>query len=178
MFAVGFLKKGLGDLLAKFADPYFDGARIINSYETWLAGLSFTGQIYADFSGYMDMAIGLALMLGFSLPESFNYPFLSRSVADFWRRWNISLSLWFKDYLYIPLGGNRSHKMRNIMITMFLSGLWHGGSWNFIAWGIYYGFMINIGNLAGKYILPVYKFVPTKIVYGSQILKTFYFTIV
>ncbi|MCC2679637.1 MAG: Alginate o-acetyltransferase algI [Pseudobdellovibrio sp.] len=178
MFSVGFLKKGLGDLLAKLVDPYFTGARPINPSETWLAAISFTGQIYADFSGYMDMAIGLALMLGFTLPESFNYPYLSRSPLEFWRRWNISLSMWFKDYLYIPLGGNRSHHLRNIFITMALSGLWHGASWNFIFWGMYYGILMVITLIIRRIAEPFYSKIDSRFLGAFQWLLTFYVTII
>jgi alginate O-acetyltransferase complex protein AlgI len=112
----------------------------------WTAMLGYTLQIYFDFSGYSDMAIGLGKMFGFTIPENFNYPFISKSIREFWNRWHISLSTWFKDYLYIPLGGNRKGKvvtMRNLIIVFLITGLWHGASWSFIAWGLLHGiFMI------------------------------------
>lgn len=106
-----------------------------------LVAIGFTLQIYYDFSGYSDMAIGLGKMFGFNFKENFNYPLIATSITDFWRRWHISLSSFFKDYVYIPLGGNKCSKLkhiRNIFIVWFLTGLWHGASWNFIIWGIYF----------------------------------------
>lgn len=111
----------------------------------WLGGLCFTLQLYFDFSAYSDMAIGMGRMLGFHYLENFNYPLSSVSVTDFWRRWHISLSTWFRDYVYIPLGGNRHGKLkqlRNMFIVWFLTGLWHGAAWNFILWGLYYGVLL------------------------------------
>lgn len=112
-----------------------------------LITISYTLQIYFDFSGYSDMAIGLGKMLGFHYLENFNYPYIAKSITDFWRRWHISLSSFFKDYVYIPLGGNRVKKIiniRNLLIVWFLTGLWHGASWNFIIWGLYYGIILII----------------------------------
>jgi alginate O-acetyltransferase complex protein AlgI len=108
----------------------------------WLGAAAYTFQIYFDFSGYSDMAIGLGKMFGFDFPENFNYPYIARSVTDFWRRWHISLSTWFREYVYIPLGGNRVSvvkHIRNLLIVWILTGLWHGASWNFLLWGLYYG---------------------------------------
>ncbi|MGN1012683.1 MAG: MBOAT family O-acyltransferase [Clostridia bacterium] len=116
----------------------------------WIYAIATTLQIYFDFSGYSDMAIGLGKMLGFSFPENFNYPYISSSVTEFWRRWHITLSTWFKDYVYIPLGGNRVSKikwLRNILIVWFLTGLWHGAAWNFILWGVLYGILLIIEKL-------------------------------
>ena len=107
-------------------------------------------QIYFDFSGYSDMAIGLGRMFGFDIPENFNFPYISRSIREFWRRWHISLSQWFRDYLYIPLGGNRISETRtyfNLFVVFFLTGLWHGASWNFIIWGLLHGFFMIIERL-------------------------------
>lgn len=114
---------------------------------SWIGILAFTLQIYFDFSGYSDMAIGLGKMLGFDFPENFNYPYVSRSITDFWRRWHISLGSWFKEYVYIPLGGNRNGMLlqfRNILIVWFLTGFWHGANWNFIIWGLYFGALLLI----------------------------------
>lgn len=114
----------------------------ISAVSAWLGIVCYTIQIYFDFSGYSDMAIGLGKMLGFNFKENFNYPYVSVSIQDFWRRWHISLSTWFRDYLYIPLGGNRKGAVRmyaNLVIVFFVTGLWHGASWNFIFWGLFHG---------------------------------------
>ena len=124
----------------------------ISVLTAWLAIFAFSFQIYFDFSGYSDMAIGIGKMLGFNYPENFNYPFIAKSITDFWRRWHMSLSSFFKDYVYIPLGGNRKNQFRNILIVWMLTGLWHGASWNFIIWGIYFGVLL-IGE---KYIFNKY----------------------
>jgi alginate O-acetyltransferase complex protein AlgI len=119
----------------------------------WLGLLAYTLQIYFDFSGYSDMAIGLAKMFGFRFKENFNFPYLASSVQDFWRRWHMTLSSWFRDYLYIPLGGNRRGKVRvaiNILVVFFLTGLWHGASWNFVFWGVYYGVFLVIERVIFK----------------------------
>lgn len=118
----------------------------------WGASLLYTFQIYYDFSGYSDMAIGLGKMFGFTFRENFNYPYLSLSIREFWRRWHISLSTWFKEYVYIPLGGNRVNIFRtyiNLVIVFFLTGIWHGANYNFVLWGLYHGFFS---------ITPLYKF--------------------
>ena len=111
----------------------------------WLGILCYTMQIYFDFSGYSDMAIGLGRLFGFELPMNFNYPYISQSVTEFWRRWHITLGTWFREYVYIPLGGNRAGKakqLRNLLIVWFLTGLWHGASWNFVLWGMFYGLLL------------------------------------
>ncbi len=108
----------------------------------WMGALFFTLQLYFDFSGYSDMAIGLGKMFGFELRENFNYPLISSSATEFWRRWHISLGSFFRDYVYIPLGGNRHDQQRNILVVWFLTGMWHGASWNFILWGLYYAFLL------------------------------------
>lgn len=114
----------------------------LSSTVAWIGIVCYTLQIYFDFSGYSDMAIGLGKMLGFNFKENFNYPYISKSIKEFWRRWHISLSTWFRDYLYIPLGGNRKGNVRtyvNLIIVFFITGLWHGASWNFIVWGLFHG---------------------------------------
>lgn len=119
----------------------------ISVISAWLGIIAFTLQIYFDFSGYSDMAIGLGKMLGFEFIENFNYPYISKSVTEFWRRWHISLGSWFREYLYIPLGGNRvslTKQLRNLFVVWVATGLWHGASWNFIFWGLYFGFFIFI----------------------------------
>lgn len=113
----------------------------------WLGIIAFTLQIYFDFSGYSDMAIGIGRIFGFHFNENFNYPYISKTITEFWRRWHISLSSFFRDYLYIPLGGNRKHAVLNLFIVWFLTGLWHGASWNFILWGLYFGVIIFLERI-------------------------------
>ena len=113
----------------------------------WFGAAMFPLQIYYDFSGYSDMAIGLGRMFGFHYKENFNYPYVARSATEFWRRWHISLSSFFRDYVYIPLGGNRKHQYLNLLAVWLLTGLWHGASWNFILWGLYYGAFIALERL-------------------------------
>lgn len=137
----------------------------------WLGAIAYTFQIYFDFSGYSDMAIGMGRMFGFHYLENFNYPYISRSITEFWRRWHISLSSWFRDYLYIPLGGNRSFAIRNILIVWFLTGLWHGASWNFVLWGLYYGLLL----ILEKYMLKDYL---AKIPKAMQHFYTLFFVII
>ncbi len=144
-FIFGLLKKVL---LANRVGPVFDAALATQNPTTvfaWLGAVAFTLQLYLDFSAYSDMAIGLGKMLGFKFGENFNYPLVSNSVTDFWRRWHISLSSWFRDYVYIPLGGNRCKIPRqifNLAVVWFLTGLWHGASWNYVIWGVYYGILL------------------------------------
>ena len=126
----------------------------------WLGAISFGLQLYFDFSGYSDMAIGLGKMLGFSFPENFNYPYIAQSVTDFWRRWHITLGSWFREYVYIPLGGNRVCKARfysNIFVVWFLTGFWHGAGWNFIVWGLFFGIIMVIER---SFLLDWFKKVP------------------
>lgn len=116
----------------------------------WFGIIAFALQIYFDFSGYSDMAIGLAKMFGMDFDENFNFPYISKSITEFWRRWHITLSSWFRDYVYIPLGGNRkgfAKQIRNILIVWFLTGAWHGASWNFILWGLYFGVILILEKL-------------------------------
>jgi alginate O-acetyltransferase complex protein AlgI len=148
-FLVGFGKKVLiANTLATPADAIFGVApTTLSSGAAWLGIISYTLQIYFDFSGYTDMALGLGNMFGFHFPENFNYPYISRSIKEFWRRWHISLSTWFRDYLYIPLGGNRVSPARNyfnLVTVFFLCGLWHGASWTFVIWGLYHGLFLII----------------------------------
>jgi len=139
----GLAKKVLiADNLAVFIDPVFSAPGDWPSIIIWLATIAFAIQIYCDFSGYSDIAIGIARILGFTLPLNFNHPYSARNPSDFWRRWHISLSSWLRDYLYISLGGNRDGAIatyRNLMLTMLLGGLWHGASWNFVVWGFLHG---------------------------------------
>jgi alginate O-acetyltransferase complex protein AlgI len=146
-FIMGFAKKVLlANPLALITDQIFAlPARELSPSLVWLGVLCYTLQIYFDFSGYSDMAIGIARFFGLHIPENFNYPYASRSIREFWRRWHISLSSWLRDYLYIPLGGSRKGTIRtfsNLLIVFFICGLWHGASWTFILWGLYHGFFL------------------------------------
>jgi len=148
LFLLGLIKKAvIADQLANLVDPVFASPGIYSSGALWAAVLCYTVQIYCDFSGYSDMAIGVAHTLGFHLPVNFNMPYFALNIADFWRRWHISLSTWLRDYLYIPLGGNRhgaARMYRNIFATMLLGGLWHGAGWTFIFWGFYHGLLLAV----------------------------------
>lgn len=141
LFTVGLFKKTVADLLAANVEYAFDGPGV-SMLESWTGTLAFAAQIYGDFSGYTDMAIGTGMILGFNIPRNFRLPYFASSPVDFWRRWHISLSSWLRDYLYISLGGNRNHRYRNIMLTMLLGGLWHGAAWTFVAWGFFHGLII------------------------------------
>jgi len=148
-FLVGLGKKVLvANVLSQPADKIFSMAPDqMTTPLAWLGAICYTLQIYYDFSGYSDMAIGLAKMFGFKFMENFNYPYISSSIREFWRRWHISLSTWFRDYLYIPLGGNRCSQARvtfNLILVFFLCGLWHGASWNFIVWGLFHGAFLGL----------------------------------
>lgn len=157
-FSYGLAKKVLiSNTLGITVDAIFNGSLSdLNTPIVWIGAVAYTLQIYFDFSGYSDMAIGLAKMFGFHFNENFNLPYISKSITEFWRRWHISLSTWFKEYIYIPLGGNRRGSIRtyiNLMIVFFVTGLWHGASWNFVCWGIYYGIFLIIERLfLNKYI--------------------------
>ena len=161
-FAYGFAKKVLlANILASIADKIYalELSRVSWSL-AWAASIAYTFQIYYDFSGYSDMAIGLGRMFGFEFRENFQYPYTSLSIREFWRRWHISLSSWFRDYLYIPLGGNRkgtAATYRNLLIVFMLTGLWHGASWNFVFWGLYHGFFIVMERVGGGKILARHK---------------------
>ena len=152
-FVIGLSKKVL---LANVLGEFTKSLVTETVLSSWLKPIAYTLQIYFDFSGYSDMAIGLGLMFGFKFLENFNYPLIASSITDFWRRWHISLSSWFRDYIYIPLGGNRVSKLkwfRNIFAVWFLTGFWHGASWSFIIWGLYFGIILVIEKLfIGKYI--------------------------
>ncbi len=160
-FTIGLAKKVLlanvlGELVAILADISVSS---ILSY--WIQAIAITLQLYFDFSGYSDMAIGLGLMFGFHFLENFNYPLIAKSITDFWRRWHISLSTWFKDYVYIPLGGNRKGIIRqcfNILIVWCLTGLWHGASWNFVIWGLYFGVLLIIEKTLLKKVLKIHPY--------------------
>lgn len=153
-FALGLSKKVIiADSVGPVADACFAVSNgDMTSKTAWLGAIAYTVQIYFDFSGYSDMAIGLGRMLGFQLPENFDRPYSSHSITDFWRRWHISLSSWFRDYVYIPLGGNRDGAVktyRNLIIIFLLTGIWHGANWTFIIWGIFHGLCLVIERLTG-----------------------------
>src|SRR4051812_24484880 len=143
LFLTGFIKKAcIADGVAPFVDRYFDAPWNFTGASAWVAVLFYAIQIYCDFSGYTDMAIASAALLGYELPVNFRFPYFAANISDFWHRWHISLSSWLRDYLYIPLGGNRGSAWFvycNIMITMLLGGLWHGGAWTFVIWGGLHG---------------------------------------
>lgn len=166
-FVIGLSKKVLlanvlGEIITQFIE--------VSVLSEWLKPILYTLQIYFDFSGYSDMAIGLGSMMGFKFLENFNYPLIASSITDFWRRWHISLSSWFRDYIYIPLGGNRVGKLkwiRNIFVVWFLTGFWHGASWNFILWGLYFGVLLVIEKIFLKKYLDktkILKYVYTTII--------------
>ncbi len=152
-FCVGLAKKVLlANPCGKIADLAF-GAGSLGPLEAWYGVTAYAFQIYFDFSGYSDMAIGLGLMLGFMFPKNFDSPYRSQSITEFWRRWHISLSTWLRDYLYVPLGGNRMGRARmyvNLFIVMLLGGLWHGAAWNFVIWGALHGALLGFERLRGK----------------------------
>ncbi|MCH2183008.1 MAG: MBOAT family protein [Mariniblastus sp.] len=174
-FIIGLGKKMIiANTAAEIADAVFamQGSEL-STADAWLGAFAYTVQIYFDFSGYTDMAIGIGLMLGFRFAENFNYPYIAKSITEFWRRWHISLSTWFRDYLYIPLGGNRRGPFRtyfNLMVVFMLCGLWHGASWTFLAWGIVQGLFLilervgfgkvlkKMGPLAHVYTMLVVMF--------------------
>jgi alginate O-acetyltransferase complex protein AlgI len=152
-FCLGMAKKVLiANACAEIADLMF-GASSRHTVDAWLGIVAYAFQIYFDFSGYSDMAIGLGLMFGFVFARNFDHPYRAESITDFWRRWHISLSTWLREYLYIPLGGNRKGTLRtyfNLFITMVLGGLWHGASWTFVIWGTIQGIMLIVERLQGK----------------------------
>ncbi|EPY2284156.1 MBOAT family O-acyltransferase [Clostridium sporogenes] len=167
-FVIGLSKKVIiADTVAGIADTIFSLSNVgIDQPTAWLGAICYTFQIYFDFSGYSDMAIGLGYMFGFKFMENFNYPYISKSITEFWRRWHISLSTWFKEYLYIPLGGNRKgNTYLNLFIVFFTTGLWHGASWNFIAWGIWNGIFIIIEKIINKkrWYIKIPSFIKTTI---------------
>jgi alginate O-acetyltransferase complex protein AlgI len=180
-FQFGLAKKILiADNLAALADMAFGGGRFraptdVGFADAWIGALAYTFQIYFDFSGYSDMAIGLGHMLGFTFPENFDRPYRAESVTDFWRRWHLSLSTWLRDYLYISLGGNRAGEFRtyfNLAVTMLLGGLWHGAAWTFVAWGAYQGFWLIVERAFGR--RGLYATAP----YAARVGLTFLLTVV
>lgn len=161
---LGLAKKVLiADNLGQFVNITFANAGDFSIATTWLSVVAYTLQIYFDFSGYTDIAIGSAKILGYDLPENFNYPYFATSIRDFWRRWHITLSSWLRDYVYIPLGGNKKGQFRtyiNIMITMTLCGLWHGAAWTFVFWGVWHGLAMSVNRFMqnNKYVMKMGTF--------------------
>lgn len=159
-FMLGFGKKMLiANAMGQVADEVFAliNSELLTTPLAWVGAIAYTMQIYFDFSAYSDMAIGLGKIFGFHFNENFNYPYIASSVTDFWRRWHISLSTWFRDYVYIPLGGNRCSVARhifNLAVVWLLTGLWHGASWSFIAWGAYYGLLLILEKFVLHKLLP------------------------
>lgn len=151
LFCLGLGQKVLlADTFAGIADPLFLRAETLSMWTAWLAAVSYALQIFFDFGGYSAMAIGLGWLAGFNYPQNFNHPYVSRSITEFWRRWHMSLSRWFRDYLYVPLGGNRHGALatyRNLLVVFLLCGLWHGAAWTFVAWGAYHGALLIVERL-------------------------------
>ena len=162
-FVIGLAKKVLiANALGEFVDEVFNAPLTdLNTPVAWLALIGYSFQIYYDFSGYSDMAIGIARMLGFRFPENFRFPYIAQSITEFWRRWHITLSQWMKDYLYIPLGGNRISPRRtylNLWTVFLISGLWHGAAWNFLIWGAWHGlFLVADRTFLVKRLAPIGK---------------------
>jgi len=158
-FVVGLAKKAIvADCIAGWIDPMLAVPDSLSTAGAWLTALGYSLQLYFDFSGYSDMAVGLGLMFGLQIPQNFNAPYRALGIADFWRRWHMSLSRWLRDYLYIPLGGNRRGEARtylNLFLTMLLGGLWHGANWTFVVWGAYQGILLALGRLLGPWFAPV-----------------------
>lgn len=150
LFVMGLFKKVvLADTLSPWVNELFARADLLTCTEAWLGVLGYTLQLYFDFSGYSEMALGLGLMLNLKLPQNFDSPYQAHSIIDFWRRWHMTLGLWVKDYLYIPLGGNRHgqlRKMRNLFVSMLIIGLWHGAGWTYVLWGAWHGLMLMLNH--------------------------------
>jgi alginate O-acetyltransferase complex protein AlgI len=148
---VGYLKKTvIADNLSPFADEVFGHPERYSTFGVWVGVIAYTGQIFCDFSGYTDIARGASMTLGYPLPDNFNYPYLSTTITEFWRRWHMTLSRWLRDYLYISLGGNRHGSLmqyRNLFLTMLLGGLWHGANWTFVVWGALHGAALAVHKL-------------------------------
>ncbi len=180
-FTLGLFKKIIiADNIAIFANTVFDGYAAQNNFsiiETWVGIFAYCFQIYFDFSGYTDMAIGLALIFGIFLPLNFNSPYKAYSIIDFWRRWHMTLSRFLRDYLYIPIGGNRkgeSARHRNLLITMLIGGLWHGASWNFIIWGGIHGLALSINHIFRKFVYLPNNFFYRNLAFGVTFLTVSY----
>ena len=163
-FVIGLGKKViLANQLSEIADQFLAGGmQDLTTSGAWVGIIAFTLQIYFDFSGYSDMAIGLGRCMGFHFNENFRHPYCCNSITDFWRRWHISLGSFFRDYVYIPMGGNRQHQALNILVVWFLTGMWHGASWNFIIWGVYFGIIVTLEKYT---LLRVHKYIPSPLLH-------------
>lgn len=168
-FFLGLGKKVvLANQLSEISDQFLvGGLKDISTTGAWIGIAAYMLQIYFDFSGYSDMAIGLGRCIGFHFNENFNHPYCSRTITEFWRRWHMSLGSFFRDYVYIPLGGNRRHQMVNILIVWFLTGMWHGASWNFIIWGLYFGVIVTLEKYT---LLKVQRYVPDVLLHIYSLL--------
>ncbi|OFY94502.1 MAG: hypothetical protein A2309_08775, partial [Bacteroidetes bacterium RIFOXYB2_FULL_35_7] len=166
LIIVGLFKKAvIADYVAQYNDIIFSNPSSYNGFENLMAVYGYTIQIYCDFSGYSDMAIGLGLIMGYNLGTNFNFPYKARNITDFWRRWHISLSSWLRDYIYIPLGGNRKGKIRtyiNLFLTMLIGGLWHGAAWRFVFWGGMHGLGLAIHKFCKKWLQKIPDNFPSK----------------
>jgi alginate O-acetyltransferase complex protein AlgI len=178
-FVLGMIKKVLiADSIALVINPAFEHWETLSTAGAWLCALGYTYELYFDFSGYSDMAVGLGCLFGIHLPQNFNSPYKAVDIADFWRRWHISLSRVLRDYLYIPLGGSRGSSFlifRNLMITMLLGGLWHGASWTFVFWGGYHGVLLVVNRLAAKHLNRVPVFVRQAVTFLLVIIGWVFF---
>ena len=169
IFTIGLFKKVIiADTFSVWATNGFDKAIDLNLFEAWATSLSYTFQIYFDFSGYTDMAIGLALLFNIKLPINFNSPYKATNIQDFWRRWHITLSRFLRDYIYIPLGGNKVYEIRiyfNLLITFLIGGIWHGAGWTFLFWGFLHGFALIIYRTWSKINIKLYPFIAWSITF-------------
>ena len=172
----GLIKKVcIADNLSAFVQSIFDGELTSDSLVVFVGAVAFAIQIYCDFSGYSDIAIGSARILGFKFPNNFSHPYFASNISEFWKRWHISLSTWLRDYLYIPLGGNQKGKGRqllNLMITMLLGGLWHGAAWHFVLWGLYQGVLLCVH----KFVVADRRLLTHPWWLSLKVLVTFYLT--
>lgn len=168
-FLIGLGKKViLANQFSEIADQFLkNGLDSLSTAGAWIGVVAFTFQIYFDFSGYSDMAIGIGRCLGFHFNENFDHPYCSRSITEFWRRWHMSLGSFFRDYVYIPLGGNRAHQFLNVLVVWFLTGMWHGASWNFIIWGLYFGLIVVVEKFT---IIPWRRHIPRPLLHVYSLL--------
>lgn len=182
----GFFKKiVVADNCALVVNEYWGSYQESSSIGLFVLGMLFTFQIYCDFSGYSDIAIGCARLFGFNLMRNFNYPYFSRSIPEFWRRWHISLTTWFRDYIYFPLGGSRCDRwkiIRNVYIVWAISGLWHGASWHFVCWGVFHATLLAIYNIFGintkyEHVVAYGRYLPN-IKELLQMALTFFFAVI
>ena len=178
LVAIGFFKKVvIADSIAPLVDDGFVNYKNYTSLNLIIIVILYSFQIYSDFSGYSDIAIGIGKMLGYKFPVNFNMPYIAKNLSDFWRRWHISLSSWLRDYLYISLGGNRngvSKTYRNLMLTMLLGGLWHGANWTFVIWGLLHGLYLIVQKLISRNTITLFKTIPNRIYDFFGIILTYF----